>query len=145
MGIKDVFGDIAEFITGGASSVIETVGNIIDKLSTTDEEKQRLKNVLIDKMNSFVLEVLDRQSKEQEELTKRLEADMNSDSFLAKNIRPMTLIYILFLLTIIIILNALRINIDETYSTILKIWGGLAFSFYFGSRWNEKITRIKKQ
>ncbi len=145
MGLKDIIGGIGSFISGSATSLITAVGNAIDQISTTDEEKLKLKNDIQEKVSQFVLGVLDHQAKEQEELTKRLQSDMTSDSWLSKNIRPMTLIFILGLLGLIVALNIYQIKIDPSYTEILKIWGALVFSFYFGSRWNEKITRIKNQ
>jgi len=145
MGFGNIIKGIAGFITGGASNVIQTVGDVIDKLTTTDEEKLKLKKVLNDQMNQFTLDVLDRQNREQEELTKRLQADMTSDSWLSKNIRPLTLIFILIMFSVLSIGNSFGMVVDEAYISMLKVWGVLAFSFYFGSRWNEKITKIKKQ
>ena len=75
---------IIQWLTGG---VIKEVGDVIDKLTTTEEEKLSVK-VQIQK----ILEKAD--SDAQEQVSRRWEADMKSDSFLSKNIRPMVLIYL---------------------------------------------------
>ena len=80
---------ILQFITGG---LIKDIGTIIDDLVTTDEERLAAKQK--------VEELLERADKDaQDEVTKRWESDMNSDSFLSKNIRPMVLIYLTFIFT----------------------------------------------
>jgi cation transport ATPase len=81
---------------------------------------------------------------EAQELTKRAEADMRSDSWLSKNIRPMTLIFILTgLCTVFAMMSAFGYNANEEYVTLLGQWGMLIMSFYFGGRTLEKIIDMK--
>ena len=80
---------IIQWLSGG---VIKEVGNVIDKLTTTDEERLEVK-----KQIQQILE--DADTKAQLEVSKRWEADMKSDSFLSKNIRPMILIYLTVIFT----------------------------------------------
>jgi len=68
-------------------SVIKEVGNVIDNLTTSKEEKLQLKNQL-----QVIFE--EAEANAQSEVTERWKSDMNSDSFLSKNIRPMVLIYL---------------------------------------------------
>ncbi len=72
------------WLTGG---VIKEIGNVIDNLSTSKEEK-----LIIKKQIQQILEEADNNA--QIQVTERWKADMNSDSFLSKNIRPMVLIYL---------------------------------------------------
>ena len=82
---------------------------------------------------------------EQGELTKRQENDMRSDSWLSKNIRPMTLIAILTGYFIFAMLSAFDIETNSKYVELLGQWGMLIMSFYFGGRTMEKIAdRVKK-
>ena len=69
-----------------SGNVIKEIGDVIDKLTTTEEEK-----LIIKKQVQKILE--DADSKAQEQVTERWKFDMQSDSFLSKNIRPMVLIY----------------------------------------------------
>ena len=82
---------IFQWLTGG---VIKNIGNVIDKLTTTEEEK-----LLIKKQIQEILEKADTEA--QTQVTERWKADMTSDSFLSKNIRPLVLIYLTFIFTVL--------------------------------------------
>ena len=82
---------IFQWLTGG---VINNIGNVIDKLTTTEEEK-----LLIKKQIQEILEKADTEA--QTQVTERWKADMASDSFLSKNIRPLVLIYLTFIFTVL--------------------------------------------
>jgi hypothetical protein len=81
---------------------------------------------------------------ENQELTKRLEADMGSDSWLSKNIRPMTLLIILTGYFVFAMMSAFGLDANEAYVSLLGQWGMLIMSFYFGGRTLEKIIDMKK-
>ena len=81
---------------------------------------------------------------EQNNLTARMEADMKSDSWLSKNIRPMTLIFILLTYTVFGLMSAWDIEVNNNYVELLVQWGMLIMSFYFGGRTLEKIVDAKK-
>lgn len=82
---------------------------------------------------------------EQNNLTQRLQADMGSDSWLSKNIRPMTLIAILAGYFTFAMMSAYGINTNQTYVELLGQWGMLIMSFYFGGRTLEKIIDFKNK
>jgi hypothetical protein len=82
---------------------------------------------------------------EQHELTDRLKADMGSDSWLSKNIRPMTLIAILSGYFIFAFMSAFDKDTNERYVELLGQWGMLIMSFYFGGRTLEKILAMKEK
>jgi hypothetical protein len=82
---------------------------------------------------------------EQNNLTKRLEADMASDSWLSKNIRPMTLIFLLLAYSGFAVASIFNYETRGAYVELLGQWGMLVMSFYFGGRTLEKIAdRVKK-
>jgi hypothetical protein len=81
---------------------------------------------------------------EAQELTKRHEADMASDSWLSKNIRPMTLVFILLVYSAFATMSAWDIEVNNNYVELLGQWGMLIMSFYFGGRTLEKIMDMKK-
>ena len=81
---------------------------------------------------------------EAQEVTKRQQADMSSDSWLAKNIRPMTLIAILAGYFIFAMMSAFDKPADPEYIKLLGQWGMLIMSFYFGGRTLEKIVGMKE-
>lgn len=82
---------------------------------------------------------------EQKAVSDRWTADMNSDSWLSKNIRPMSLIAILGGYFIFAMMSALGYNANESYVTLLGNWGMLVFGAYFGSRSLEKITEMRSK
>jgi hypothetical protein len=79
------------------------------------------------------------------QVTSRWQADMNSDSYLAKNIRPMTLIFILSVYTIFALLSAAGISITQAYVELLAQWGMLVMSAYFVGRTVEKVVDSKQR
>jgi len=81
---------------------------------------------------------------EQKAVTERWQADMGSDSWLSKNIRPLTLIYLLSAYLIMALLDGLGFHIAEAYVTLLGQWGMLVMAAYFGGRTAEKITSTMK-
>lgn len=80
---------------------------------------------------------------EQNNLTERLKADMTSDSWLSKNIRPLTLIFILFAYFTFAMMSAFDYETRGNYVELLGQWGMLIMSFYFGGRTLEKIMDMK--
>jgi hypothetical protein len=80
---------------------------------------------------------------EAQEITKRQSADMASDSWLSKNIRPMTLIAILAGYFIFAMMSAFNMETNSKYVELLGQWGMLIMSFYFGGRTLEKIIDMK--
>ncbi|MEI6882560.1 MAG: hypothetical protein WCK82_14670, partial [Bacteroidota bacterium] len=82
---------------------------------------------------------------EAQELTKRQAADMASDSWLSKNIRPMTLIAILVGYFVFAMMSAFDFDTNKTYVQLLGQWGMLIMSFYFGGRTLEKIMDMKSR
>jgi hypothetical protein len=80
---------------------------------------------------------------EQDNLSARHTADMASDSWLSKNIRPMTLVAIFVGYFVFALMSAYGLNANEAYVTLLGQWGMLVMSFYFGGRTLEKIMDMK--
>ena len=81
---------------------------------------------------------------ENNNVTDRWKADMVSDSWLSKNIRPGTLIYILTAYVLFALLDGAGYRISETYITLLGQWGLIVMTAYFGGRSVEKIMEIRK-
>ena len=80
---------------------------------------------------------------EQSNVTDRWSSDMSSDSWLSKNIRPMSLIAILSGYFTFAMMSAFGYNANESYVTLLGNWGMLIFGAYFGSRSLEKIVELR--
>jgi hypothetical protein len=80
---------------------------------------------------------------EQENVSGRWAADMASDSWLSKNIRPMTLIYILTAYLALALFDGAGFHVAEAYVTLLGQWGMLVMGAYFGGRTLEKVMGMK--
>ena len=84
------------------------------------------------------------QATQENNVSDRWKADMASDSWLSKNIRPATLIYILSAYLLFAGLSAAGINVQESYVALLGQWGMLVMTAYFGGRTVEKIMEMRK-
>ena len=84
------------------------------------------------------------QANQEDNVSKRWQADMTSDSWLSKNIRPMTLVYILTAYLVFAGLSAAGINVQEAYVSLLGQWGMLVMTAYFGGRTVEKVMEMRK-
>ena len=117
---------------------------LIDKFFPDAQAAEAAKMKLLEMQQNGELAQLNADVTEQEELTKRLQADMASDSWLSKNIRPMTLVFILVAYTVFGMMSAWDIEVNTSYVELLGQWGMLIMSFYFGGRTLEKIMGMKK-
>jgi hypothetical protein len=118
---------------------------VLDKVLPDPEAKNKAMAELAKIQAEGRLAELNADNIESQELTKRTEADMKSDSWLSKNIRPMTLIFILFTYTVFGLMSAWNIEVNQSYVELLGQWGMLIMSFYFGGRTLEKILAIKEK
>jgi len=116
--------------------ILNSIKGIADTVSTTDEERGNIvKN--IEEIKA------DLQIAYENALTERHKADMQSDSWLSKNIRPLTLIFLMFAFILFASLDGLGcIDLNESYIELIRMWGEVALMFYFGSRGVEKTARI---
>ena len=124
-------------------ALLEVGGKILDKVIPDPEAKAKAQAALMEMQQKGELAQLQADMNEQDNLTKRMEADMKSDSWLSKNIRPMTLIFILGVYTTFAALSAADIEVNNNYVELLGQWGMLIMSFYFGGRTLEKIIDMK--
>ena len=118
------------------SNLFGKADKIIDEVITSQEEKMQLKNELqkiIQEQESLI----------ELEVTKRWQSDMNSDNWLSKNIRPMSLIFITVVFTIITFAdgNIGQFTINQEYRPIYQSLLLLCYGAYFGSRGLEKIYK----
>ena len=119
-----------------SGDLIKNVDSLVDNLTTTEEEKQELKI-------KFESLLLDAQAKMESELSQRHANDMNSDSWLSKNVRPMTLIFVIVCTMLLIFIDAgiLDFSVKNEFISLLSTTLVAIISFYFGSRGFEKIKR----
>jgi uncharacterized membrane protein (DUF106 family) len=127
----------------GLDTIVGVGMKLIDKLIPDPQAKAQAQLELAKLAQEGKLAEIQADTAEQQEVTKRAEADMASDSWLSKNIRPMTLIFILIAYFIFAMMSAYGNNANEKYVELLGQWGMLIMSFYFGGRTLEKIMDMK--
>ncbi len=125
------------------TALVDVGMKVLDKFIPDPEAKAKAQQELLKMQQEGRLAELNADNIEAQELTKRAEADMTSDSWLSKNIRPMTLIFILGGYFIFAMMSAFGNNANEKYVELLGQWGMLVMSFYFGGRTLEKIMDMK--
>lgn len=128
---------IFAWLTGG---VIDKIGNVVDKLTTTEEEKLEIKKQL-----QIILE--EAEDSAQQQVTDRWNADMNSDSLLAKNIRPMVLVFLTFIFSLLAFTdgNIGEFKISKEYIPIFQTLLVTVYGAYFvGRTWEKAKSIIKK-
>jgi uncharacterized membrane protein (DUF106 family) len=113
---------------------------IIDKIFPDAGAAEQAKLKLLELQQSGQLAQLNADMQEQQELSKRHLADMNSDSWLSKNIRPMTLLIILAGYFTFALMSAFDLETHKQYVELLGQWGIIIMSFYFGGRTVEKVA-----
>lgn len=126
---------------------LDTILNVgmklVDKFFPDPEQKAKAQLELLKMQQEGDFKKMEADIVEAQELTKRQQSDMLSDSWLSKNIRPMTLIAILAGYFIFAMMSAFGNNANEKYVELLAQWGMLVMSFYFGGRTLEKIMDMK--
>ena len=130
MGIVDkIFG-------GGAGKLVESVGGVLDNLSTSKEEKLEAKRKLKELIMNHEVEM-------EKQITDRWSADMNSDSWLSKNVRPMVLIFLIVctMLLIFIDAGAVEFVVEEKWTDLLQLTLITVIGAYFGGRSVEKLKK----
>ena len=124
-------------------AILDIGSKLVDKFFPDPAQAEQAKLQLLTMSQNGELAQLNADVAEQHEVTERLKADMGSDSWLSKNIRPMTLIAILIGYFTFAGLSAAKIDVNESYVQLLGQWGMLIMSFYFGGRTLEKIMDMK--
>lgn len=126
-------------------ALIDIGGKILDKVFPDPAQAEQAKLKFLEMQQNGELARLNADVAEAHELTERLKADMVSDSWLSKNIRPMVLIFILLAYTGFAIASMFDFETRGNYVELLGNWGMVVMSFYFGGRTFEKIAdKVKK-
>ena len=121
-------------------AILDVGMKLVDKLIPDPEAKAKAQLDLAQLAQNGELQKIQADMQEQQELTKRHTADMASDSWLSKNIRPLMLICLFSAYTVFSIASVFDYEAKTAYIELLGQWGMLAFGFYFGSRGAEKIA-----
>ena len=126
-------------------ALVDVGMKVLDKFIPDPEAKAKAQKELLQMQQEGRLAELNADNIEAQELTKRQETDMSSDSWLSKNIRPGTLVFILIVYSTFAMMSAWDMEVNNNYVELLGQWGMLIMSFYFGGRTLEKIMDMKSK
>lgn len=128
-------GILAKIFSTGAKELVGTVGNIIDEIHTSKEEKGQMKIKVQELIASH-------EAKIQEQVTRRWEADMKGN-WLSKSIRPLSLAFLLLALTTFTLIDFSFVGLDikDSWVELWKMLAITAFGAYFGGRSYEKVKK----
>ena len=125
-----------KLFSGGAADLVKGVGGVIDSLHTSTEEKLAAENKIKELIANYEVEM-------EKNITSRWKADMNSDSWLSKNVRPLVLIFLVVCTMLIIFIDAgkLQFNVKDSYIDLLQLVLITVIGAYFGGRSFEKSKK----
>ena len=127
------------FIAEAFSGLLANADDIIDEIVTSKEEKMQLKNEM-QKM------LLDSEASMQENVTERWKADMSSDSYLSKNVRPLVLIFLVVTTVLLVFIDAgfIEFEVKDNWVNLLELVLITVIGAYFGGRSIEKVRGASK-
>ena len=125
-----------KIFTSGTSELVKSVGNVIDNLTTSKEEKLEAERKIKDMILGYEAQM-------QKEVSERWKLDMQSDSWLSKNIRPLVLIFLCISTILLIFIDAGVISFDVKSSQVdlLQLVLMTTIGAYFGGRSIEKVKK----
>jgi len=127
---------LGNLLSGGAADLVKNVGGVIDEFHTSDEEKLEAERKIKELVANYEVEM-------EKNITSRWEADLKSDSWLSKNVRPLTLIFLIVctMLLIFIDAGALNFEVKSSWVDLLQLVLITVIGAYFGGRSLEKVKK----
>ena len=127
---------LGKLFSGGAAELVKGVGGVIDNLHTSAEEKLEAERKIKEIIANYEVEM-------EKNITSRWEADLKSDSWLSKNVRPMVLIFLIVctMLLIFIDAGAIKFNVKDSYIDLLQLVLITVIGAYFGGRSFERVIK----
>ena len=127
---------LSKLFSGGAAELVKGIGGVVDNLHTSAEEKLEAERKIKELVANYQIEM-------EKNITSRWEADLKSDSWLSKNVRPMTLIFLIVctMLLIFIDAGALNFEVKSTWVDLLQLVLITVIGAYFGGRSLEKVKK----
>ena len=127
---------LGNLLSGGAADLVKGVGGVIDDLHTSEEERMAAEQKIKEIIANYEVEM-------EKNITSRWEADLKSDSWLSKNVRPLVLIFLIVctMLLIFIDAGALKFNVKDSYIDLLQLVLITVIGAYFGGRSLEKVKK----
>ena len=127
---------LTKLFSGGAADLVKSVGGVIDNLHTSKEEKLAAELKIKQLISDYEIEM-------EKNITSRWEADLKSDSWLSKNVRPLVLIFLITctMLLIFIDAGALNFEVKSSWVDLLQLVLITVIGAYFGGRSLEKVKK----
>jgi len=127
---------LTNLFSGGAADLVKGIGGVVDSLHTSKEEKLEAERKIKELIANYEIEM-------EKNITSRWEADLKSDSWLSKNVRPMVLIFLIVctMLLIFIDAGAIKFNVKDSYIDLLQLVLITVIGAYFGGRSLEKVKK----
>ena len=130
MGVLDkIFG-------GGAGKLVDSVGGVLDNLTTTKGEKLEAKRKIKELITNHQVEV-------EKNVTARWDSDMKSDSWMSKNVRPLVLVFCIVCTMLLVFIDSgsIKFQVEEKWTDLLTMVLITIVGSYFGGRSIEKIKK----
>ena len=127
---------LSKIFSSGATELIKGVGGVIDNLHTSKEEKLEAEQKVKELVSSYEIEM-------EKNITERWKMDMQSDSWLSKNIRPLVLVFLVVSTVLMIFIDAGTINfvVQDKWTDLLQLVLITVIGAYFGGRSLEKVKK----
>ena len=127
---------LTKLLSGGAAKLVESVGGVIDNLHTSKDEKLAAELKIKELIASYEVQM-------EREISSRWDSDMKSDSWLAKNVRPLVLIFLVISTVLLIFIDAGVIDfvVEAKWTDLLQIVLITVIGAYFGGRSIEKVKK----
>ena len=127
---------LGKIFSGGAAELVKGVGGVLDNLTTSEDEKLEAERKIKELVANYEIKM-------EKNITSRWEADLKSDSWLSKNVRPVVLIFLIVctMLLIFIDAGAINFNVKDSYVDLLQLVLITVIGAYFGGRSLEKVKK----
>ena len=127
---------LTNLLSGGAAKLVSSVGGVIDNLHTSKEEKLEAEQKIKELVASYEVQM-------EKEISSRWNADMKSDSWLSKNVRPLVLVFLVVSTVLMIFIDAGTINfvVEAKWTDLLQLVLITVIGAYFGGRSLEKTKK----
>ena len=127
---------LGKIFSGGANELVKGVGGVLDNLITSKDEKLEAERKVKELVANYEVEM-------EKNITSLWEADLKSDSWLSKNVRPLTLVFLIVctMLLIFIDAGAINFNVKDSYVDLLQLVLITVIGAYFGGRSLEKVKK----
>ena len=127
---------IGNLLSKGTAELVKNVGGVMDNLHTSAEEKLDAERKIKDMIMGYEAEM-------QKQVTERWKLDMNSDSWLSKNIRPLVLVFLVVATVLLIFIDAgvISFQVQDKWTDLLQLVLITVIGAYFGGRSLEKVKK----